>query len=225
MPLRLAVVVPVLDEAAAIDATLPPLLQLADELVIADGGSRDGTVERAQALGAKVVIGSAGRGRQLNAGAAQTVADILLFVHADSRLPSGAGEAVRAAIAGGAIGGGFCLRFVPPSPLYDFGARVVCLRSRLFRLPLGDQAQFVRRDQFEALGGFRDWPILEDLDFIRRLKRRGRLAILPGPVLTSARRFERRGPLRTVATNWLIWALFLLGASPEKLARLYRHVR
>ena len=90
---------------------------------------------------------------------------------------------------------------------------------------MGDQAQFATREVFERLGGFRDWPILEDLDFIRRLKRQGRIAVLPGPVTTAARRFLGHGVARTVATNWLIWVLFAFGVSPVRLARLYRHVR
>ena len=92
----------------------------------------------------------------------------------------------------------------------------------MLKMPLGDQAQFVLATAYEELGGFSDWPILEDLDFVRRLKRRGPLRIVTAPVLTQARRFQERGITRTVATNWLIWFLFLVGVKPELLARLYR---
>jgi hypothetical protein len=132
---------------------------------------------------------------------------------------------VREAVAAGAAGGAFLVRFDVDSPLYRGGARVVNLRTRCTRLALGDQAQFATRETFVALAGFRAWPILEDLDFARRLKRLGRVAILAPPVTTSARRFERRGPARTVALNWLLWTLFLCGVSPHRLARLYRDVR
>ena len=117
------------------------------------------------------------------------------------------------------------MRFDSAIPIMAVGSRLVNLRTRLSRLPLGDQGQFVRADIFRDLGGYREWPILEDLDFMRRLKRRGRIAVLPEPVLTSDRRFAQRGVWRTVGTNWLIWLLFLLGVRPERLARFYRDVR
>ncbi len=102
---------------------------------------------------------------------------------------------------------------------------MITLRTRLTGCPLGDQAQFVRRESFEALDGFREWPILEDLDFVRRLKRSGRIAIIDQPVATSARRFLRRGVLRTSAINYLIWALYFAGVSPQRLGRLYENIR
>jgi rSAM/selenodomain-associated transferase 2 len=240
--MRVAVVVPALNEEAALRLTLPAALAVADELVVSDGGSDDDTVELARRLGARVVTGPAGRGGQLNRGAAATSAEILLFLHADTTLPSGAIEAVRQAIAGrgaarghaagdagGAggptLGGAFLVRFDTDKPLLRFGAWLINQRTRLTRLPLGDQAHFVTRDAFEQLGGYEDWPILEDLDFAWRLRRRGRLAILALHVTTGARRFLELGVLRTVATNWLIWLLFLLGVSPRRLARLYRQIR
>ncbi|MDH3746213.1 MAG: glycosyl transferase, partial [Acidobacteriota bacterium] len=129
------------------------------------------------------------------------------------------------AIQSGAVGGGFLVVFDTDRWIRRLGARLVNLRTRWTRCPLGDQAQFVTRDAFEALGGFRSWPILEDLDFIRRLKRHGRTALIEKPVTTSARRFEKRGTLRTIATNWLIWLLYFLHVSPHRLACLYRNVR
>ena len=99
------------------------------------------------------------------------------------------------------------------------------LRARLTRVPLGDHAQFVTRAAFERVGGFAEWPLLEDVDFMRRLRRAGRVAVLDLTVVTSARRFHAAGPLRTVARNWLIWLLFALGVRPYRLARLYRNVR
>lgn len=222
--MRVAIVIPTLDEEPAIAARLPGLLAAADEVVVSDGGSRDGTVATARHLGAVVVTGPPGRGGQLARGAAATTADALLFLHADTVLAPDALAAVRAALATGAVGGGFRVRF-DAGGILRLGARLVDLRTELTRLPLGDQAQFASRAAYERLGGFRDWPILEDLDFALRLRRAGRVVVLGPPVVTSARRYLRRGVLRTVATNWLIWLLFFAGMSPQRLARLYRHVR
>lgn len=221
----IAVLVPALDEERNLRSRLPALLATADEVVVSDGGSRDGTVRVATELGARVVTGAPGRGGQLNRAAAAATSEVFLFLHADSSLPPGALERVREALAGGADGGAFLVAFDSPRPVLRLGARLINLRTRLTGAPLGDQAQFVTREAFEALGGYRDWPILEDLDFIRRLRRHGRIAILPERVTTSARRFESRGIARTVTVNWLIWTLYCLGVSPLRLARLYRHVR
>jgi len=218
----LAIVVPTLDEEESLARHLPAAREAADELVVSDGGSRDGTIAVARRVGALVVEGPAGRGGQLARGAAATRADVLLFLHADTRLPPGAAEAVRSAVAAGAAGGGFRLRFDDRRALFRLGERLIGLRTRLTRLPLGDQGQFVTREAYEALGGFRDQPILEDLDFALRLRRHGRIALLQPPVTTSARRFVAGGIGRTIARNWLIWALWACGVSPHRLARLYR---
>jgi rSAM/selenodomain-associated transferase 2 len=223
-PLRVSIVVPTLDEEDALDATLAAAAA-ADEIVITDGGSRDRTLEVARRRGAAVVVGEAGRGAQLHRGAAAASGDVFLFLHADTLLPPGAIAAARAAIAGGAAGGAFEVRFDVDTPLYRFGARIANLRSRWTRLGLGDQAQFASRAVFDRMGGFRPWPILEDLDFARRLKRQGRVVIADQKVLTSARRFTSRGPARTVALNWLLWTLFACGVPPHRLAALYRHAR
>lgn len=220
--MRLAIVIPTLNEALCLEPFLQAAMAEADEVWISDGGSDDGTVELAERLGARVVRGGAGRGPQLNRGAQACSTDGLLFLHADTLLPKGAGEKVREALKGGAIGGGFEVAFDQQTPTLRLGARLINLRTRLTRCPLGDQAQFVERGTFEALGGFRDWPILEDLDFSRRLKKRGHTVLLRPPVVTGARRFVHLGIARTIATNWLIWLLYFVGVSPRRLARLYR---
>jgi len=220
-----AVLIPVLDEAEALRRNLPAALAAADEVVVSDGGSRDGSREVARELGARWVAGPPGRGGQLNRAAAASSADTFLFLHADTELPPGGVEAVRRAAADGARGGAFLVRFDAERWVYRLGERVVNVRTRWAKTPLGDQGQFVTRGTFEELGGFREWPILEDLDFARRLRRSGPVTILPLPVTTSARRFEAAGPLRTVLRNWLIWSLFVLGVSPHRLGRLYRQVR
>jgi rSAM/selenodomain-associated transferase 2 len=227
-------VVPALNEEDTLRRHLPAAfaaLAPGDLVVVADGGSRDGTLAVARALGALAVTlqgGAPGRGGQLNQGAAAALAagaGILLFLHADTTLPAGGTERVRAAVAAGAPGGAFLLRFDIERPMQRLGAWLINLRTRWLRVPLGDQAQFVTRETFERLGGFQDWPILEDLDFILRLRRLAGFTLIAEPVTTGARRFVEQGAVRTVAINWLIWGLFLCGVSPHRLARLYRQIR
>jgi hypothetical protein len=140
-------------------------------------------------------------------------------------LPSAARQRVSTALQHGAAGGGFLIAFDSVRWRYRVGERFVNARTRLLRVPLGDQAQFASAAAFDAAGGFPEWPILEDVELMRRLRRVGPLSVLGPPVLTSVRRFERQGSLRTVATNWLIWSLFLSGVSADRLARLYRQAR
>ena len=226
--MKMVIVMPTLNEAPALRRHLPAALAAADEVVVSDGGSTDGTADVARELGVRVVCGPPGRGGQLNRGAHAAEAadaDILLFLHADTSLPPTGAQAVRDAVAGGAVGGAFRVRFDVDRPLLRLGAELINLRTGLTGLPLGDQAQFVRRDTFHRMRGFRDWPILEDLDFALRLKREGRTVLLADRVTTAARRFVEQGIVRTVSTNWLIWLLFLLGVSPQRLARYYREIR
>ena len=213
---------PTLDESNHLAACLESARAVAEELVVSDGGSQDDTVSLARSLGAAVVEGPPGRGGQLNRGAARATARALVFLHADSRLPEGAREAILEALDRGYRGGGFQLRFAAPGRMPRLGSWLVNLRSRITGCPLGDQSQFCLRSSFEEVGGFREWPILEDLDFIRRLKRQGRVVVLSPRVATSYRRYQSRGIGRNIATNWLIWALYLLRVPPDRLARLYR---
>ena len=161
----------------------------------------------------------------MNQGARAARSDILLFLHADSTLPEGAIDRVRIKVEDGCDGGGFIVEFDDTSPIFRLGSRLVNTRTRLTRIPLGDQGQFVTRTVFEDLGGFRDWPILEDLDFARRLKQRGAVGIIEKPIVTSARRYNQNGVSRTIVNNWWIWFLFFLGVPPAKLAKRYRDVR
>lgn len=226
--MRLAIVIPALDEEESLRRNLPAALAVADEVIVSDGGSADRTAEVARELGARVVTGPAGRGGQLNRGAAAALqggAEILLFLHADTTLPDGGAARVREAVSAGACGGAFLIRFDADRPLQRLGSRLVNWRTRKLRVPLGDQAQFATRETFERLGGFRDWPILEDFDFMLRLRREKRMVVIEAEVVTNSRRFLEQGTVRTVATNWLIWLLFLLGVSPHRLARLYRQIR
>jgi rSAM/selenodomain-associated transferase 2 len=226
--MRLAIIIPTLNEEQALRSNLPAAARQADLLVVADGGSTDDSVQVARRQGAEVVEAGRGRGCQLDAGARAAIAggaEWLVFLHADTILPRDAKALVLGVQAQEAVGGGFAVRFDDPRALFRLGAACVNLRTRLCRIPLGDQAQFVRADVFKRLGGFKDWPILEDLDLGLRLRRQGRVAILRQPVTTAARRFTERGIARTIATNWLIWLLFLAGVCPQRLAKLYPHIR
>jgi rSAM/selenodomain-associated transferase 2 len=217
----IAVVVPALDEADAIEATLDALLADAfDAVVVADGGSADATVALAEARGATVVRSRAGRGPQQNAGAAAAAAEVLFFLHADTLPPAGAAEAIRRALRDPAVVGGcFRLRFDRPGPWLDLYAACSAWESGL--TTFGDQGFFMRRTAFEAVGGFPDQPFLEDVELRRRLRRLGRFVKLRSSVVTSARRFLTVGPVRQMARNAVVLTLYRAGLSAERLARLY----
>jgi rSAM/selenodomain-associated transferase 2 len=200
-------------------------LRVADEVIVCDGGSTDSTLSIARSSKATIVTSEPGRGPQLNRGGQAASSEVLLFLHSDTTLPDDGIEQLRSAVADGAVGGGFSVRFDADTFWFRIGTRIVNLRTRLTGLPLGDQGQFATAKTFASMGGYREWPILEDLDFARRLKRQGRVHIIPSAVRTSARRYLVRGTARTIATNWMIWLLYLLGISPRRLAKLYKQVR
>jgi rSAM/selenodomain-associated transferase 2 len=192
-------------------------------VILVDGGSRDATARVAGRFPDVCLLGTPrGRARQMNAGALQARGDILLFLHADTRLPDGALEAVSAALANPCvIAGRFDVRFDNPGFIFRMIAFFMNLRSRVSRISTGDQAIFVRRTAFEALGGYPDMPLMEDIELCRRLKRRGRLAALRSCVTTSARKWEREGALRTMALMWAFRFLYMIGVSPVRLHRWY----
>jgi len=223
--ISVAIVIPTLNEEENLLRCLPDVARQADEIVISDGGSTDATTAVAKQFGARVVTGARGRGSQMNLGAKAARSDVLLFLHADTRLPEGALQMVKREVQNGRIGGGFLADFDSQRPLMRLGSKLVNLRTLCSGFPLGDQAQFATQQAFRELGGFRDWPILEDLDFMRRLKRRGPTAVIREPVITSARRYVQNGILTTIANNWWIWFLYFMGVPPAKLARRYRDVR
>jgi rSAM/selenodomain-associated transferase 2 len=220
---RLAVVVPVLNELRLVAQLSDALRSLgrAAEVVIVDGGSRDGTARELAARGHRVLSAPAGRARQMNAGARATVAPVLLFLHADTRLPDGASAAVLAAVDGGAVGGCFRLRIASRDPRLRLAAHLINLRSRLVPSASGDQAMFATRAAFERLGGFREVQLCEDLDLVRRLRGLGRFALVGAAVETSARRWEQKGVARTIALMWALRLGWHLGVDASFLARLY----
>lgn len=222
---RLSVVVPARNEAGAIEGTLLPLQPLRGpgcEVVVVDGGSGDDTALRAARLADRVLHSPPGRARQMNAGARAARGDILLFLHADTLLPAGAVEAVRSGLRGRYGWGRFDVRLTGRHPLLRVVERGISWRSRLTGIASGDQAMFVRRDWFEAAGGFPEIPLMEDLALSRTLNARGRPLCLRSPVLTSSRRWERRGIVRTILLMWRLRLAYYLGADPARLADRYR---
>ena len=223
--MRLSVVVPALDEAANLARLLPDLRRAWPdiEIIVVDGGSRDGTpdVVRGQA-GVRLLEGARGRARQMNAGARQAGGDVLLFLHADTRLPDGAPGAITAALADPAVvGGRFDVCFDSRRRVLGVVAWFMNARSRATSICTGDQAIFVRRAAFEAVGGYPDIALMEDIELCRRLKARGRLAALRARVTTSARKWEREGPLRTIGLMWTLRLLYFCGVAPARLHRWY----
>jgi rSAM/selenodomain-associated transferase 2 len=161
----------------------------------------------------------------MNAGARATHAPVLLFLHADTHLPPRALPSVAGAIAAGAVGGCFRLRFDSRDLLLDLAAHIISWRSRLMPSATGDQAIFVRRDHFERIGGYREQPLCEDLDLVARLCRLGRFVCLDAAVETSARRWQRHGVMHTIALMWTLRLLWHLGVDPQTLSRWYEDAR
>lgn len=223
--LRVSVVIPTWQEAATIEGAIASARRAgADELIVSDGGSPDGTAGLARSAGAQVVEGAQGRGPQLNAGAALATGDVLWFVHADARIPPGGADAIRVALADpGVVGGNFRIVFGPSANGRLLAAFYHVIRhARTF---YGDSAIFCRREVFEAVGGFPPYPIMEDLKLVHTLYRQGKMAYLDGPVEASPRRWESGGVLRTWASWLVIQALYFARVPPDKLAALYRHIR
>jgi len=223
-PPLLSIVIPTLNEEAHIEACLastegPSLV----ERIVADGGSGDRTVEIAHSCGARVISSPRGRGRQMNAGARIASGNLLLFLHADTRLPPGYAETVRAALSlPGIAAGAFEFRLDATSPSLRFIERVANWRSRRLQLPYGDQAIFLRSSQFHAAGGFPETTIMEDYEFIMGLKKFGRIYTAPYPATTSARRWEKLGVWQATLLNEAVVVAYYLGVSPFGLIRLAR---
>lgn len=223
--MTLSVVIPALDEARNLERLLPELDRTCPgaEVVVVDGGSADDTrqvVARFPAV--RLVASERGRARQMNTGAGVATGRALLFLHADTRLPDGAQAAILAALADPAVAGGrFDIRFDQPRVAFRMIAAFMNARSRLTGIFTGDQAIFARREPFEGLGGYPEIPLMEDVEFTRRLKRTGPVACLRLRVTTSARRWEREGVVRTIVLMWLLRLLYACGVAPERLHRWY----
>lgn len=221
----ISVVVPVLDEAEALPRQLEALRRLAAQVVLVDGGSIDATTTLLAASGLPWITAPRGRASQMNAGAAASTGGILMFVHADTVLPRDALSSVRRAVRSGAVGGAFDVKLDAGGPVFRLVGRMISLRSRVTGVATGDQALFVTRAAFDQLGGFADMPLFEDIDFSRRLRRMGTVARLRREVTTSARRWQRRGTMRTILWMWALRASYYAGVDPAWLARHYRTAR
>ena len=216
---RLSLVVPALNEAGGIVAALralAPLRARGHEVIVVDGGSSDGTAELARPHCDRMIVSARGRAIQMNAGARVATGDVLVFLHADTRLPSGAEETI---FEKAFLWGRFDVSIEGRTRLLKLVAWSMNLRSRLTGIATGDQAIFVRREAFE---GFPEIPLMEDIAFSRAMKRRAAPACLRAKVVTSGRRWESRGVLRTILLMWRLRLAYFLGTPPEDLARLYR---
>ena len=224
----LSIILPVLDEADIITdalAALAPLRQRGAEVIVVDGGSRDGTVDLARPAADRVIASPRGRAAQMNAGAALARGAVLLFLHADTRLPGNADALVLAGLErSGRAWGRFDIDIAGRSPLLAIVAAAINLRSRLTRIATGDQAIFVSRDVFAAVGGFPEIALMEDVALSRTLKRISRPVCVAAKVTTSGRRWEQHGVLRTVVLMWRLRLAYFLGAEPAALARRYGYV-
>ena len=222
---KLSIVVPVLNEADTIAAqldALTPLRARGVEVIVVYGGSHDGTPACACSGADRVLVAERGRASQMNDGAAAAGGDILLFLHADTHLPPRADDLIREGFAGGKrVWGRFDVQIEGPHRLLAVIAALMNRRSRLTGIATGDQAIFVMRAAFEAVGGYPDIPLMEDIVLSRRLKRLSRPACLAARATTSGRRWERHGVLRTILKMWRLRLAFFLGADPRRLALAY----
>lgn len=237
MAMTISAIIPTLNEERAIMATLAHTAALGfDELIVVDGGSLDQTpvlVEsyrrRTQSLSqspVRLVTAPPGRARQMNEGAKASGGEILLFLHADTQLPDEARTMIETTLADRRmVGGRFDVRFDRPSMWGTIIGKMMNWRSRLTGIATGDQALFVHRPIFEQMGGFADMPLMEDVEFSRRLKRKGTTAALTATVTTSFRRWEQHGPLRTILLMWGLRFLYGIGISAHTLSRWYGVVR
>lgn len=222
----LSVIMPVFNEAKNLEGILSDLRAIcpAAEVIVVDGGSEDGTSALVRQFPwVTYLSGRRGRASQMNAGAAVANGEVLLFLHADTLLPAGANAAILEAFFNHpeAVAGRFDVRFDNPRPFFKIIAFFINLRSRLTKICTGDQALFVRRKTFEELGGYPDIPLMEDVEFATRLKRRGGMRCLRLKVTTSARKWEQGGVLRVILLMWALRFLYFIGVGPDRLHGWY----
>jgi rSAM/selenodomain-associated transferase 2 len=237
MAMTISVIIPTLNEERTITATLAHTADLGfDELIVVDGGSTDKTPALVESYRLSTqssslspiqwVTAPPGRALQMNEGAKASSGEILLFLHADTQLPGDAKTMIATALADPRmVGGRFDVRFDRPSTWGTIISRMMNWRSRMSGLATGDQALFVRRSIFEQMGSFADMPLMEDLEFSRRLKRAGTTAALTATVTTSFRRWEQHGPVRTILLMWTLRFLYWIGIDPSHLVKWYKVIR
>ncbi len=229
--MKIAIVVPVFNEALALPRLLASLVALKEtlrettlqdlELVFVDGGSADDTVDLIKHAGLRVITSPKGRAWQMNAGAAQTAGDVLLFLHADTQLPKNALTEIKSSLTGNICWGRFDVRLAGKPWMLGVVSRMMNWRSRLTGIATGDQAMFMTRAAFQAVGGFPEQALMEDIEMSRRLRRLSRPACISSPVITSGRRWEARGVWTTILLMWRLRWAYWRGQNPKQLAELY----
>jgi rSAM/selenodomain-associated transferase 2 len=219
----ISVIIPTLNEAELIAKRVLDIRKTSEvEVIVADGGSDDNTCQLAASVGAKVLHASPGRSKQMNAGVAVATGDILLFLHADTHLPSDFDDDVRQALSRpGVVAGAFSLCIDAPMPSLRIIERLANWRSRRLQMPYGDQAIFLSKKSFREIGGYSEMPVMEDFELMRRLRKRGQIVISPSCVITSARRWQEVGIWKTTLINQVIIVAYYLGISTSRLARWY----
>ena len=223
---RISIIVPVLNEGPYLDHFLAKLARSPHELIVVDGGSNDQTPQIASRHADIFTVSPRGRGIQQHWGALRATGDILLFLHADTFLPPHFEAMIISTLRDGEISlGAFKLRLFPSNPWLRLVAHVANLRSALLKLPYGDQAFFMKKDSYFKVGGFRDIPIMEDVDLVRRARRAGKIRILNAHVATSARRWYKEGMVLTTLRNWSLMIRYFMGTSPSALKPHYPEVR
>jgi rSAM/selenodomain-associated transferase 2 len=222
---KLSIIVPVLDEGEGIAASLDALARmraLGTEIIVVDGGSRDATIQRARLRADRVISAPRGRALQMNAGAAKAAGDVLLFLHADTRLPADADHVVLKGLErSGRAWGRFNVRIDGRSPLLFVVGWLMNIRSQITGIATGDQAIFVRRDAFNEVGGFDEIPLMEDIALCKRLKRVSRPLCLSDRAVTSGRRWDQHGVFPTILLMWRLRLAYFFGADPKELAQQY----
>jgi len=222
--MKVSVVIPAINEAAEIAHTVASAVTAqADEIILVDGGSTDDTMDLARDAGANVISSPPGRATQQNGGAIASTGDILLFLHADCRLPESGIRDIRRQLTQQphCVGGWFRQRIDDPARIFRLIEAGNQLRARALKWAYGDQAMFVRRERFVAINGFPDLPLMEDLYLMKKLKRCGQLVCIDAPLIVSARRWKQRGTIQQTLRNWTMLTAVHLGVSPKRLARFY----
>lgn len=228
MEYKFSIILPVWNEASLINRAIDNIFGLSPagdfEIIVVDGSDSGETIRAIQRKDIKAILSQKGRSIQMNAGASHARGGILFFLHADTTLPRNAFTAISSLMEkGDSVAGAFDLSVESDGLAFRIIERAASLRSRVTRVPYGDQAIFIRKDYFHAIGGFREMPLMEDVDLMRRIKKRGdRIHIIPEQVKTSPRRWEEEGILYCTLRNWTIITLYLLGVSPERLVKFYK---
>ena len=225
---KFSFIIPVWNEEAIISRMIEHVRNLSAsggaEIIVVDGDPAGRTIKVARHMGVKTAISEKGRGNQMNIGASLATGEILIFLHADTLLPPDALELIETAMEDSScIAGAFDLAIDSARPVFRLIEKAASFRSRMTRIPYGDQTIFIRKRDFRDLGGFNNIPVMEDVEFMQRIKKRkGKICIIGRAVLTSPRRWEKEGIVYTTLRNWLLIALYFCGVKPEKLIRFYR---